>query len=169
MACWVAQVVRPRVSICAAETQADELCQAVGCETAMVVEAPHGLATDEAGRPFEFLECQFLKHLGILTYRNWFRQAQPEGFDRLNLKVPKTTEAAPSQPGFCWVLRLRPSSARSRARPPSPAGPDPGAAGRRTSRGRWAVYTACRRPRGTPGTRLPGQGRAATAGRREST
>ena len=70
MACWMAQVVRPRVSICAAETQTDELCQAVGRETAMVVEAPHGLATDEAGRPFEFLECQFLKHSGILTFRN---------------------------------------------------------------------------------------------------
>ena len=79
MARWMAQVVRPGVSICAAETQTDELCQAVGCETAMVVEAPHGLATDEAGRPFEFLECQFLKHLGILTFRNRFRQAQPEG------------------------------------------------------------------------------------------
>ena len=79
MACWMAQVVRPRVSICAAETQTDELCQAVGCETAMVVEAPHRLATDEAGRPFEFLQCQFLKHLGILTFRNWLRQAQPEG------------------------------------------------------------------------------------------
>jgi len=168
MARWVTQVVRPGVSICAAETQTDELCQAVGRETAMVVEAPHGLATDEAERPFEFLQCQFLKHSGILTFRNRFRQAQPEGFDKLNLKVPRTTEAAPSHPGLCWA-ELPPGSVRSQARPLSPAGRDPDAAGRRTSRGRWAVYTACRRPRGTPGTRLPGRGRAATAGRKEST